>query len=131
MKWIRRLMGTDFPDPAPGQVWRSRHSREAFVIKDVRLSDNGKCWWVDWHPEMTEALGRFINGGKDLPCPPPMCDTWYIRPGRWRRMLREEGRVLEGPRIDNSDLNALLAEAMKAARPGPPPSRIIRERDTK
>jgi hypothetical protein len=96
VKLFRKLFGLDFPDPQVGQIWRSQHSGRAFVIKDVHLTDTGRYWEIDWHPEVTETLSRFINGGKDGPCPPPLCDTWYMRPGHWRRMLREERRVLAG-----------------------------------
>jgi hypothetical protein len=82
MKWVRKLFGLDFPDPAVGQVWRSRHSGRAFRVTSVGRSDSGYLWEVGVHVELgPNALN-------------PVGMTRYYCPRAWRAMLREECRVL-------------------------------------
>lgn len=85
MTWIRKLFGLDFPEPAVGQVWRSRYSGRAIRVDGVRRSDCGAMWFCDIATE--ERDGWSI----------PMFACMY--PSQWRRMLRREGRALEPRRI--------------------------------
>lgn len=82
MSFLRRLFGLDFPDPAAGQVWRSRHSGRAIRVTSVLKSDCGSMW----HIALQHEDGRgFIPIGTD----------YHMFPYQWRRMLREEARTLE------------------------------------
>jgi hypothetical protein len=81
--FLRRLFGLDFPDPAVGQVWRSRHSGRAVRVAAVALSDDGRLWHIDLQHEDEQG---FI----------PIPNSYYMHPPQWRRMLRDEGRALMG-----------------------------------
>lgn len=83
MNLLRRMFDLDFPDPAVGQVWRSRHSGRAIRVAEVRHSDCGSMWHIDLHHE---DAGGFIAI--------PM--SYCMFPWQWRRMLRDEGRQLMG-----------------------------------
>lgn len=83
MSFLRRLFGLDFPDPAVGQVWRSRHSGRAVRVTEVRRSDCGRMWHI--------AL-QHQDGSGFIAIPLSYC----MFPKQWRRMLREEGRQLIG-----------------------------------
>lgn len=82
MTWLRKLFGLDFPDPAPGQLWRSRHNGRHFLVCDVRKSDDGRMFRISTH---TEGPGGKLIGVA-------MIYTMY--PDQWRRLLREDGREL-------------------------------------
>ena len=88
MKWLRRILGTDFPDPQAGQVWRSKHSGRAFLVVSAERSDCGRMWHVSEQVEAREGEFTMI----------PMSRCMF--PFQWRRMLREEGRVLQTPEFE-------------------------------
>lgn len=83
MKFLRRLLGLDFPDPAVGQVWRTRHSGRAVRVAGVQLSDCGRHWHIDLEHESDSGF---------IAIPMAYC----MFPAQWRRMLREDGRELMG-----------------------------------
>jgi hypothetical protein len=83
MTWLRRIFGTNFPDPAAGQIWRSRHSGRAFRVQAVTRSDCGRLWHLDLQHETIDGV---IN---------PLAMRYYMPPWQWRAMLREEGRALD------------------------------------
>jgi hypothetical protein len=90
MMLLRRLFGLDFPDPATGQVWRSRHSGRAIRVQSVRRSDCGELWHVALQHD--DGKGDFI----------PIAMDYCMYPAQWRRMLRDEGRVLGTGAIEPS-----------------------------
>lgn len=83
MKWFRKLVGLDFPDPEAGQVWRSGHSGRAFRVKSVELSDCGSLWLLSLQSEVRE--GEFL----------PLANQLFMDSCQWREMLKDECRVLE------------------------------------
>lgn len=89
MRWLRRLVGLDFPDPQVGQVWRSQNSGRALVVDSVEPDDCGNGWHVGLQYEARAMRSP------DGYAPQPIPQEWYCTPGIWRRMLREERRVLE------------------------------------
>jgi hypothetical protein len=94
-----RWRGLDLPDPAVGQVWRSRHSGRAIRVADVRRSDCGTMWHVGLQHEDERGF---------IAIPLSYC----MYPHQWRRMLRAEGRTLEPDHVP---------------RPGPWPAPPTRE----
>lgn len=83
MKFLRKLLGLDFPDPQVGQVWRSRHSGRAFRVTDVEPSDCGRMWHIDLQHEQKD--GTYI----------PIGESYFMFRSQWRRWLRDEGRTLQ------------------------------------
>lgn len=80
MRLIRHLLGTDFPAPVAGQVWRSRHSGRRMFVNDVETLDNGSVFIYVEH--------EYEPGRRS------MADLYAIGLGQWRRRLRDEGREL-------------------------------------
>jgi len=115
VKLLRRLFGLDFPDPEAGQVWRSRHSGRAFQVESVRLSDCGELWHINL--QHADEAGAFI----------PVGMSYCMFPSQWRRMLRQEGRVLGTGAIEPSmpwprgiNVNPRPHYPKPPAPPGPP-----------
>ena len=84
MKWLRRLLGTDFPDPQVGQVWRSRHSGRRIRVCEACVLDTGALMVSVQHENANWHSGWGIG-------------TYYcFGLGVWRRNLRDEARELVG-----------------------------------
>ncbi|MES2634039.1 MAG: hypothetical protein V4669_13780 [Pseudomonadota bacterium] len=81
MKWLRKLLGTDFPDPEAGQWWLSLNSLRSIRVVEVRCSDDGVGWFIDLQHQDNDGFN-------------PVAMTYYMSPGQWRRKLRDEGRIL-------------------------------------
>lgn len=84
MNWLRGILGTNFPDPAVGQVWRSTHSGRAFLVHSVERSDCGQMWHLSLQHETRDRPGFNMV---------PM--SYYLDRSQWCAMLREEARTLE------------------------------------
>lgn len=80
MKWLRKLLGTDFPDPVVGQVWRSRHSGQLMRVTGVRFSNGGTIF--------VDAEHQYAPDAWTVP------HYYAIGIDDWRRSLREEAREL-------------------------------------
>lgn len=87
MKWIRRLLGTDYPDPVVGQVWRSGNNGEEMRVHDVS---------VDTYGGLTVTVTHWIPSGSWTGLGPSwgMGATYAHGLRQWRRHLRDEKRVL-------------------------------------
>ena len=107
-----RWRGLDLPDPAVGQVWRSRHSGRAIRVAEVRRTDCGRMWHISLQHE---------DGHGFIAIPMSYC----MFPGQWRRMLRDEGRQLMGG--GTIEPSKPWPRGAVPLRPVPPPSRFVRE----
>jgi hypothetical protein len=91
VKWLRKLMGTDFPDPVVGQVWRCARNNEFMRVSNVHVHTSGTVFischtWNTGHSWGPEGWG--------------MGDNYAMGLGEWRRRLREERRMLMGHEYD-------------------------------
>lgn len=76
MKILRKLFGLDFPPPAVGQVWRSRHSGSSMRVTGVDTMDTGTLVVSVKTDDI--AIGQAYAYGLD----------------QWRYRLRNESREL-------------------------------------
>jgi hypothetical protein len=80
MKFFRKLLGLDFPDPEVGQRWRSQNSGRSIRVEQVDVTDDGFVIVVVAHEQRD---GDFSLG------------TYYaFSIWQWRVNLRQERRVL-------------------------------------
>jgi hypothetical protein len=86
MKWLRRLMGLDFPDPVAGQLWRCGWNGEVMRVQEVHIHTSGTPFvFVEtWHPDRWCGLPP----GWGIGC------NYAIGLDMWRRKLKEERRKL-------------------------------------
>lgn len=97
MKWLRKIMGTDFPDPQVGQVWRSRNSGRSIRVAEVEIMDDGTvrvCVQYELHGVFAAlSPGRRWSG---IP------DDYAYGLNAWRCQLRDSRRELIGMEMDCS-----------------------------
>jgi len=87
MRWIRKLLGTDYPNPAVGQVWRSGHNGEEMRVSDVHIDTQGgvSVTVTRWIPS-----GSWTGLGPNWGIGEPYCYGL----SQWRTRLRNEKRIL-------------------------------------
>lgn len=90
MKWLRTLLGTDFPDPQVGQVWRSRNSGRCIRVHAIEVGDCGIVTVSVQHE--VHGVWKNLLPGKWVGIPMDYADGF----GNWRLRLREEARELVG-----------------------------------
>jgi hypothetical protein len=84
MTLFQRLFGLEFPDPAIGQIWRSRHSGRCIRVSEARVHDTGTIFVTVQHdhgPGGAWGIGM----------------QYAVGLNQWRARLREEARSLVGP----------------------------------
>jgi hypothetical protein len=96
MKWIRKLFGTDFPDPQVGQVWRCTRNGEFMRVADVHTHTSGTVFVTCTYWTTRTWGGLEPDWG--------IGDSYAVGLSNWRARLREESRQFCGIDFDPSSV---------------------------